>query len=39
MSVFPTVTLKTLSEHERFTPDFAFKLFHVSVAVANIGII
>ena len=36
MSAFATVIWYTLSEHQFFTLNFAFKLFHVSIAIANI---
>ena len=37
MTEFATVTQNTLSEQQLFTLNFTFKLFHVSVAIANIG--
>ena len=37
MSAFATVTQKGLSKLELFRRTFTFKLFHISVAVANIG--
>ena len=33
MSAFATAISNTLSKHKRFTLNFAFKLFHVSIAI------
>ena len=35
MSVFATVIWNTLSKHQLFTLNFAFQLFHVSIAIDN----
>ena len=35
MSAFATVIWKTLSKHQLFTLNFAFQLFHVSIAIDN----
>ena len=34
MSAFAAIKWNTLSEHQLFTPTFAFKLFFVSTAIA-----
>ena len=35
MSAFATVIWNTLSKHQLFTLNFAFKFFHVSIAIDN----
>ena len=37
MSAFAMVTQNTLLQQQLFTLNFTFKLFHGSIAIANIG--